>query len=126
MSTEIHKQCGVVFQDVSIDDAAQKCASLAAYWGGLAMVFVDPSGLVEAMIPGTIYARRAAKHRAADLVGTYDVNRKSVANGRRLIAVDIWQHMVDQAGAESRGGQRIRAQWMQSETSTASQWRAAA
>ena len=115
MSTETHRRCGVVFQDLSIDRAAQKCAGLAAYWGGLAMVFVDSSGLVEAMIPGTIYARRAAKHRPADLVGTYDVHRKGVAAGRKLIAADLWQHLVDMAGAETSSGQRIRARWMLAE-----------
>lgn len=114
MNTDTHHRCGTVFQTDSIDRIAHKCASLAAKRGGLAMVFCDPAGTVDVMIPGTLDAMRAMRDRPWQLVGTYDIDRKS-RTGRQLIARDIWQHMVDMAGESTSSGQSIRAQWMLSE-----------
>ena len=95
MNSETHQRCGIVFETTTIDRAAHRCATLAAKWGGLAMVFCDPAGTVDVMIPGTLDAMRATRDRGWQLVGTYDVNRKSIASGRELIARDIWQHLMD-------------------------------
>lgn len=115
MNTDTFHRCGIVFKDTTINRAAHQCATLAAKWGGLGMVFVDPNGTVDVMIPGTMDAMRAIRDRSWQLVGTYDVNRKSVKSARERIAVDIWQHLIDMAGAETSSGQSLRAQWMLSE-----------
>lgn len=115
MTTDTRQRCGTVFETTTIDRIAHKCATLAAKWGGLAMVFCDPVGTVDAIIPGTLDAMRAMRDRPWQLVGTYDVNRKSIHAGRQLIARDIWQHLIDMAGESTSSGQSIRAQWMLSE-----------
>lgn len=97
MSAETRHRCGVVFESHSIDRIAHKCATLAAKWGGLAMVFCDPAGTVDAIIPGTLDAMRASRDRGWQLVGTYDVNRKNIATGRELIARDIQHHLQERA-----------------------------
>jgi len=116
MTAETRQRCGVVFETHSIDRIAHKCATLAAKWGGLAMVFCDPDGTVDAIIPGTLDAMRASRDRGWQLVGTYDVNRKNIATGRELIARDIWQHLVEMAGESTSQGQSLRAQWMLQES----------
>jgi hypothetical protein len=115
VNTETSRRCGIVFETTTIDRSAHQCATLAAKWGGLAMVFCDPLGTIDVMIPGTLDAMRATRSRPLDLVGTYDVNRKSIRSGRELIARDIWQHMLDMASESTSQGQSIRAQWMLSE-----------
>jgi hypothetical protein len=95
MNHDNRRLFGIAFESTSIDQAAAKCTRAAATWGGSAMVFVDSSGLIEAVKPGTIDGDTTIKYRAADLVGTYQVphQRDRHADVRRLIAEDIWCHI---------------------------------
>lgn len=101
MNHDNRRLFGVVFESTSIDRAAAKCVRAAATWGGLAMVFVDSAGLVEAIKPGTIDADATIKRRAADLVGTYSAphQRDRHKDAREHIAEDIWHHLSTRKAA---------------------------
>lgn len=107
VSNEISRHFGVVFETTSINDVAKKCARVAWYWGGAAMVVCNRAGSVEAFAPGTIMAREIERHRPGDVVGTYANygKRDAVAH---LIAGDILHHLIDAVGRDSIDGQRLR------------------
>ena len=114
MNHETSRRFGVVFETISVNDAAKKCARIAWYWGGAAMVVCNRSGLVEAVAPGTIDARNIERCRPGDVVGTYANfgQRDTVA---KLIAEDIWHHLVNAVGRDSIVGQRLRGAVIASE-----------
>lgn len=116
MNNQTSRVIGVVFEQLSINDAARKCANVAWYWGGAASVYCNRAGMVVAIAPGTVDARVAESGHADQIVGTYRVDsRKRGAELAPQIAEDIWHHLITAVGPESARGQRLRAAVMQRE-----------
>lgn len=107
---------GVVFEQLSVNDAAKKCAHVAWYWGGSAVVYCNRSGMVVAVAPGTIDAKVAESRCGNHIVGTYSASsRKHGAEIAPQIAEDIWHHLLDAVGPESARGIKLRAAVMGNE-----------
>lgn len=110
MNNETSRVIGIVFEQLSVNDAAKKCANLAWYWGGAATVYCNRSGMVVAVAPGTIDAKVAESRCGNQIVGTYSANSRK--HGREIapqIAEDIWHHLLDAVGPESPRGIKLRA-----------------
>ena len=98
MHTQEHQRAfGVLFADLSIDQAARKVCRAAVSWGGVAVVFVDAAGRCSAAMAGTKETQRMVDRNMWAVVGTYhvtcdDTKSKAYRDTRDLIAEDIWCH----------------------------------
>jgi xanthine dehydrogenase iron-sulfur cluster and FAD-binding subunit A len=98
LHTQQHqRQFGVLFKDVSIDQAARKVARAAVSWGGVAVVFVDEQGRCSAAMAGTPATQKIIERNMWIVVGTYhvtcdDTKSKQYRDTRDQIAVDIQHH----------------------------------
>jgi hypothetical protein len=96
--TQEHQRAfGVLFKDISIDQAARKVARAAVSWGGVAVVCVDEQGRCSAAMAGTPATARIIARNMWCVVGTYhittdDTKRQQYKDTVRLIAEDIQVH----------------------------------
>lgn len=107
---EYVRRFGTLFEDVTIEQAARKCARAAVAWGGEAAVYAWPDGRVLAVVP------RSAQQKTMDdrfLVGTYLAIGRRVKDAealttRQQIAEDLWHHMQQMRAAPSKTGDACR------------------